>query len=226
MLLKEHTVDKKIIQRNRIMRYFIEATHSIIENEGAETLTIRKVSDLAGYNSATLYNYFSSLDNLIAFSSLRYLKYYSDDLKNYISKGMDGYTVYVNIWKCFCKHAFLNPGIYHKIFFTELSSSISTSIQTYYEIFPDDLEDFEASKYKAMLIGETIESRTKQALKKPVREGYFDEADIGPISEISILIFEGLLDQIRSGCCVKTLDEALDCFVHHLQTSLKPYLKK
>lgn len=224
--MKEKAIDKKTIQRHRIMRYFVEATHTIIENEGAETLTIRKVSDLAGYNSATLYNYFSSLDNLIAFSSLRYLKYYSNDLKNYLSKDMDSYTVYIKIWECFCSHAFQIPDIYHKIFFTELSSSLSTSIQTYYEIFPDDLEDIETSKFKAMLIGETIESRTVQSLQKPVKDGFFDEADIGHISEISILIFEGLLDQIRSGCCKKSLDEAVGSFVYHLETSLRPYLKK
>lgn len=168
------------------MRYFIEATLKIIEEEGAENLTIRKVSDLADYNSATLYNFFSSPDKLLAFSSLSYLKYYSNDLKNYLL----------------------------------------TSIQTYYKIFPDDLEDFEAAKFRAMLIGETIESRTIQALQKPVREGFFDEADIGPISEVSILLFEGLLDQIRSGCCKKSLDEAVGSFVYHLETSLRPYLKK
>lgn len=224
--MKEKAIDKKTIQRYRIMRYFIEATHSIIENEGAETLTIRKVSDLAGYNSATLYNYFSSLDNLIAFSSLRYLKYYSDDLKNYVSPDMNSYCVYISIWKCFCKHAFQNPDIYHKIFFTELHSSIATSIQTYYKIFPDDLQDFEAAKFKSMLIGETIESRTIQLLQKPVQDGFFDEADIPAISEISILLFEGLLDRILSGYQKKSIDEAVETFVYHLQTALKPYLKK
>lgn len=222
----ERLTDKKTIQRHRIMRYFIEATHTIIENEGAETLTIRKVSDLAGYNSATLYNYFSSLDNLIAFSSLRYLKYYSDDLKNYLSKDMDSYSAYISVWKCFCKHAFQNPDIYHKIFFTELRGSISTSIRTYYEIFPDDLEDFETSNFKTMLIGETIESRTKQSLKKPVQDGFFDEEDVPAISEISILIFEGLLDQLLSDCSKKSIEEAVDSFVYHLETSLKPYLKR
>lgn len=224
--MNEKSIDKKTIQRRRIMRYFVEATHAIIESEGPETLTIRKVSDLAGYNSATLYNYFSSLDNLIAFSSLRYLKYYSNDLKNYLSTDMDSYCVYINIWKCFCKHAFQNPDIYHKIFFTELSSSLSTSIRTYYEIFPDDLQDFETAKFKTMLIGETIESRTIQSLQKSVQDGFFDEADTAAIGEISILLFEGLLDQILSGYWKKSVDEAVDAFVYHLRTSLKPYLKK
>ncbi len=30
--------------------------------EGMEAITLRKVADLAGYNGATLYNYFKDLD--------------------------------------------------------------------------------------------------------------------------------------------------------------------
>ncbi len=47
------------------MTYFIDATNEIIENEGIESVTIRKVANLAGYNSATIYNYFENLDHLI-----------------------------------------------------------------------------------------------------------------------------------------------------------------
>ena len=50
--------DKKTIQKRRMMGYFIEAASQIIEEEGMEGVTIRKVADIAGYNSATMYNYF------------------------------------------------------------------------------------------------------------------------------------------------------------------------
>lgn len=39
-------------------KYFVDATAEIIEEEGVENVTIRKVADRAGYNSATIYNYF------------------------------------------------------------------------------------------------------------------------------------------------------------------------
>lgn len=47
-------IDKKLIQRRRIMKYYIEATYKIMEEEGIDMVTIRKISDIAGYNSATL----------------------------------------------------------------------------------------------------------------------------------------------------------------------------
>ena len=47
---------KKDLQKKRIMIYFIDATNLIIEKEGLDAVTLRKVADLAGYNSATIYN--------------------------------------------------------------------------------------------------------------------------------------------------------------------------
>lgn len=49
-------------KRKRIMSYFINATIELMEKEGIENLTIRKVAEQAKYNSATLYHYFSNLD--------------------------------------------------------------------------------------------------------------------------------------------------------------------
>ena len=51
-------------KRKRIMSYFINATIELMEKEGIENLTIRKVAEQAKYNSATLYHYFSNLDEL------------------------------------------------------------------------------------------------------------------------------------------------------------------
>ena len=43
------------------MSYFINATIELMEKEGIENLTIRKVAEQAKYNSATLYHYFSKI---------------------------------------------------------------------------------------------------------------------------------------------------------------------
>lgn len=40
-------------KRKRIMSYFINATIELMEKEGIENLTIRKVAEQAKYNSAT-----------------------------------------------------------------------------------------------------------------------------------------------------------------------------
>lgn len=46
------------IKQKRVMIYFITAAKELIESEGVEKLTVRKAAAAAGYNSATLYNYY------------------------------------------------------------------------------------------------------------------------------------------------------------------------
>ena len=66
------------------MMYFIEATQELILDEGLEKLSIKKIAEKAGYNSATIYNYFENLEVLILYASINYLKDYLNDLKNEI----------------------------------------------------------------------------------------------------------------------------------------------
>ncbi len=49
------------LKRKRIMNFFLDAAEKIIKKDGFDSLSIRNVSDEAGYNSATLYNYFENL---------------------------------------------------------------------------------------------------------------------------------------------------------------------
>ena len=63
--MKEKTAeDKKIRKKQRIRTYFLEAAREIILNDGVESVTVRKVADMAGYSYATIYNYFSDLNQL------------------------------------------------------------------------------------------------------------------------------------------------------------------
>ena len=54
-------MDKLDIKKKRVMMYFIEATQELILNEGIENLSIKKIAEKAGYNTATIYNYFEDL---------------------------------------------------------------------------------------------------------------------------------------------------------------------
>ena len=74
-------------KRKRIMSYFINATIELMEEEGIENLSIRKVADRAGYNSATLYHYFSNLDELELFASIKCLDEYMKETLIYRAEG-------------------------------------------------------------------------------------------------------------------------------------------
>lgn len=178
-----------------MMGYFIEATNKIIDQEGIEAVTIRKVSDLAGYNSATIYNYFENIDHLIFFACMKYLKPYILDLPNYIDKTNTALEKYIAIWKCFCKHSFEKPEIYHRIFFYKFSDSIKDAVSEYYAIFPEELANH-SDDILPMLLKHNIYDRCITALESCVNENIIKKDHIHEINEMILLIYEVLIANI------------------------------
>ena len=58
-------MNKREVQSQRIRGYFIQATKDILRGEGLRGISVRNISDQAGYSYATLYNYFSDIKELI-----------------------------------------------------------------------------------------------------------------------------------------------------------------
>jgi len=189
---------KKIIQRRRMMRYFIEAVQKIIEEEGIEEVNIRKVSDIAGYNSATIYNYFNDFDHLMFFSSIKYLKEYILNLPNCIRNSKDSKERYLAIWSCFCRYSFLKPKIYYEIFFNKYNSMVNEAMKEYYTIFSEELETFPES-LKPMLLNQDLKSRNLIILKPCIEEGFVKKDSVDAINEITIFTYHGMLLQAING---------------------------
>ncbi|WP_432666871.1 TetR/AcrR family transcriptional regulator [Wukongibacter baidiensis] len=78
-------MNKKEMQKKRMMNYFIEAAKEIIERDGIQSLSVRRVGALAGYSYATIYNYFKDLNTLLHYCILDYL----DDCYKYITKKLE-----------------------------------------------------------------------------------------------------------------------------------------
>lgn len=55
----------KEIQEQRIRDYFIQATKELLMAEGMKLVSVRNISDKAGYSYATLYNYFKDVKQLV-----------------------------------------------------------------------------------------------------------------------------------------------------------------
>lgn len=57
--------NKQDIKFQRVRTYFVQAAKEIIQNEGVENISVRKVADLAGYSYTTIYNYFTDINELL-----------------------------------------------------------------------------------------------------------------------------------------------------------------
>ncbi|WP_102398800.1 TetR/AcrR family transcriptional regulator [Haloimpatiens massiliensis] len=215
---------KKTLQQKRMMSYFIDATNQIIQMDGIENVTIRKVADIAGYNSATLYNYFKNLDHLILFASMKYLREYVENLPEYIKRATNSLDRYFLIWECFCNHSFKRPKIYNLVFFSEFSNTLNDTISEYYSIFPDELAD-SSLNLNSMLLGNTLYKRTLSIINDCVKDGFISAENVHEINEMSILIYQGMLNKILSKNPPYTVEESINKTLKYFKQIIKSYSK-
>ncbi|WP_338988574.1 TetR/AcrR family transcriptional regulator [Fusobacterium animalis] len=188
-------MDKLNIKKRRVMMYFIEATQELILNEGIENLSIKKIADTAGYNTATIYNYFEDLEELILYSSIDYLKIYLKDLKSEINSNMKAIEMYETIYKVFVHHSFEKPEIFHTLFFGKYSYKLEKIIKKYYEIFPDDITG-QTDITKSVLVEGNIHNRDLPVIKQMIKEGSILEEETPYIMEAIVRIHQSYLENI------------------------------
>lgn len=188
-------MDKLDIKKKRVMMYFIEATQDLILNEGIENLSIKKIADKAGYNTATIYNYFEDLEELILYSSIDYLKIYLKDLRNEISSDMKAIEIYRTIYKVFVHHSFEKPEVFHTLFFGKYSYKLEKIIKKYYEIFPDDITG-QTDITKSVLVEANIHNRDIPVMKQMIKEGSILEEEAPYIIEAIVRVHQSYLENI------------------------------
>ena len=214
-----NSIDKREIRRKRMMGYFIDATVGIIDEEGIENLTIRKVADVAGFNSATIYNYFENLDHLICYAAISYLKEYYLSLDEYVGEDKGSYKRFFIIWKKFCIHSFKKPTVYKTIFFTNTKQTFAEISKDYFKIFPLDFGEHNTYTY-SMLKENEIYARNKAILMPMVRDGILEFESVDELNDLVIRIYRASLSKVIDGI------EYQDVDIDEEVIKTKAYIKK
>lgn len=185
--------ERKEIQRIRMWRYFLDAATDIIDEEGIDQLTVRKIADKAGYTSSTVYNYFKDLFHLKFFATMRYTRSYLEELPDYISKGNNTVERWLYSWECFCKHSFEKPEIYSIIFMENLGSIPEEVLKEYYQIYRNDLLGL-PEEIQSIITEQSFARRSFMYIQGAVEEGFFlKEEDINYISDVTLMIWKGVM---------------------------------
>lgn len=220
------SLEKKNQQRYRTMSYFINASIEIIKEEGLTNLSIRKAADRAGYNSATLYHYFSSFEELCMFASIKFVDDYAKDLPNYVAQEDTPLTTYFKIWECFCYHSFKHPDEFWLLFLKNIpeSSGITHYFEEYYAIYPKNWSA-EINEYENMLASDNLLERDHILLTNTLakQEITIPISHIRQINEMNILIYRGMLSQIRENPGKLTPDEATKRAIKYMKRTLMAY---
>lgn len=183
------------IKRKKVISHFIDVTSVLINEIGIKNITIRKIAEKAGYNSATLYNYFENLDHLIFFASYRNLKDYATNLNKYIQNSRNAMDTFFLVWECFCDHAYYKPEIYNAIFLVELNKDTENYIADYYTLFPEEAGAY-GDTITDMLWTANLVQRNMRLVEDCIEEGYILLDDGEKVNNITMFIFESILKRV------------------------------
>ncbi|WP_445489166.1 TetR/AcrR family transcriptional regulator [Niallia sp. 03133] len=188
-------MNNKEIKKSRMWKYFVEATAEIIQEEGIEKVTIRKVANKVGYNSATIYNYFSEVSHLIFFASMTLLKDYTEEVAVYMQKSEKPLEKYLLAWECFCRHSFSQPKVFYAIFINDLGDYPENMLESYYKKYPRDLINI-PEELIPTLFERNMSKRGRSVLELALQEGEIEEEKVDAINELTILVWQGMFSNI------------------------------
>lgn len=211
-------MDRKEELRKRMMAKFIISADDIMQKEGFDKITIRNVAKLAGYNSATLYNYFNDLDHLLFYMSMRYLSEYSLGIEQVTEYYKDSLDRYMGIWSFFIDQSFEKPKMFYEIFFSpKYRDQLDVTMTDYYTIFPEEW-NVKIEVVKQMYCGKNIYVRNRILLEDLVEEGYILLKDVNRINTGTIYTYQAVLNDLRQDIHFEHFKEELMDIIRYFVT--------
>ncbi|HCX62895.1 MAG TPA: TetR family transcriptional regulator [Clostridiales bacterium] len=205
------------------INHFISAADELINEVGIEKVTIRNIAQKAGYNSATIYNYFENLDHLIFFGAMKNIKDYALALNSYLSDSKNAMDRFLMVWECFFNYAYLKPDIYNAIFFPKLTKHIEEYVEEFYSLFPEDL-GIHHDTISTMLLKGNINDRGMTTVMDCVNEGFIEPDNADKLNDMTLLIFEGMLIRVLRGAV--SYEDSKIKSMDYIKTIVKSFLIK
>ncbi len=210
-------VDSRDIKKIRMLKYFIDAAHQIIIKEGIDSVTIRKVAEIAGYNSATIYNYFENRNELVSFASMKFIGDYVRALPAYMDKSQDIVERFLLMWECFCQYSFNDPEIYYAVFTEDIGEKPESIFKIYFSLFPEELGK-PPVELIPMIMESDLTKRANLAIEPLVKEGYLTSELAREVDEMIMLMYQGMLS-LR-------INKRLSCSVDEAVQRIMKYIRK
>ncbi|PWJ47182.1 TetR/AcrR family transcriptional regulator [Faecalicatena contorta] len=167
-------------------REFINATKELMEEESFQYISIRKIAERAGFHNSTLYLYFKDLDQLLLLASMKYFREYSHSLNILSREKHAPIKSFISIWDFFLTSVLKNPMIFYNFFFGKSSDNLYDIMTMYYDIFPEEREQF-SQDIEAMYFGRNITERSLYILRTILFENTsVTEENLHMLNELSV----------------------------------------
>ena len=211
-------------------RDYIQKAHEIIQQEGIQAVSIRRIAKEMGCSSASLYRYFDNVSELLYYAELRILTGYIDRLNEAEKSWKNMWQVYVGVWDCYATEAFHNPEAYNLLFFEYNNVKLKEAMREYYEMFPEDIVNVNRFFYN-MLQTPSFLARDFEMCKRCINVGGITYDNAVKLNRMVCMLFEGYFkDLYENGIGeeqiperVKLMVDDVDTIVMALANNLKGY---
>ena len=178
----------------RKIRY-IEITSEILQQEGIESVAIRKVAERAGCTSAVLYKHFENKEHLIMLASVRFLEpYIIEFIKLSSREDLSSIQIDLLLWKCFIDEAFRNKPYYELMFFSDHRDMLEDCVYEYYQMFPEVQRRFDGFS-ASIIFSNNLQERELLRLRRAAHAGVLSLEDAALLSRLTVAVFNGIFTQ-------------------------------
>lgn len=120
---------------------FINTTKEMIEREGINSVSIRKIAKKMECSSAALYKHFDGLEHLVLYACVGYLEPYISESNDIIERYDHSLRTYMEILEVFIRHSFQKPLIYEHVFLGSYDTSLNEVVRDFFEISGSEVFD-------------------------------------------------------------------------------------
>lgn len=179
-------------------KLYINTVYDMMVHEGVEQVSIREIAKVLGVSSTSMYRYFDSLEHLMIYASLRWLRPYLKDLSDLGVEELNSPQGYFYMWERFSIYCYANPQIFNNIFFVKHSYSLEPIFKKYYSMFEEDLFSLDNIK-RNYLMEDSLELRNMHALKNTMRSYNLSQHILDQTNKLHIYIFKGMFKDLLDG---------------------------
>lgn len=171
---------------------YLECVYRLIEEEGMEAVSIRRVAKEMGSNSATLYRHFDSVEHLICMAAVRYLEPYLNDIKESGALAKNPLQQNFKLWEKFCTYSFEKPEIFEMLFFGQYKDNLMDIMYEYYDIYKGGFIDLDAFSITFLFTSDIFE-RNYMFYRRAANQGLFSMEYAQMYSDLQVYAYHGML---------------------------------
>ena len=174
---------------------YVQIASEIIEKEGIDGVTIRKVAAKAGCTSAVLYKHFENKEHLIMLASVRFLEpYILEFMKQTAREDITSIQMDLLLWKSFIREAFRNKPYYELMFFSEQKDMLEECVYEYYQMFPEVQRRFDGFS-ASIIFSNNLSERELIRLRRAANAGFITMENAALLARLAVAVFNGIFTQ-------------------------------